>query len=92
MKITLGTIVRLVTLILALINQILAIFGKGFSFTANELYQTVSLIFTVIASSVAAWKNNDVTYFARLAGRVLKALKEEEVSEEEVEQLVEPKE
>ena len=55
MKISAGTIARTLCLCLALINQLLAIFGKGtISFAEDDIYQAVSIIFTLV-TSVAAW-------------------------------------
>ena len=53
------TIARTIVLALALLNQILAIAGhETIAFTDNDIYQLVSLCWTIGASLVAWWKNN----------------------------------
>ena len=72
MKISNGTIARTIVLVLALINQALAIMGKGTIDIANEtIYQLCSLGATVITSAVAWWKNNSLTQ-AAIEGDVAK--------------------
>ena len=62
MNIKTDTIARTIVLALALINQFLAIFGKGaLPFTNDDIYQVVSLAATFITSGVAWWKNNSFT-------------------------------
>lgn len=59
------TVARTIILILALVNQILAIAGHSvIAFTDNEIYQLVSLIWTIAASLTAWWKNNSFTCIA----------------------------
>lgn len=87
-KVKTGTIVRTVALIVVLINQILAIFGKGLPFAEDAVYQVVSVILTAGVSLVTAWKNNDYTSFAILSGKVLSALKDGKLTKEEVEDLL----
>ena len=62
MNIKTDTIARTIVLALALINQFLAIFGKGaLPFTNDDIYQVVSLAATFITSGVAWWKNKSFT-------------------------------
>lgn len=76
MKIDAGTIARTATLALALINQLLAVFGCEIidvgSETINEL---VSAGFTIAASVYAWWKNNSFTKSAIKADAYMRALK-----------------
>lgn len=59
------TIVRTILLVIALLNQVLAIFGKeAFPVTEDQVYQIVSLIATVITAVWAWWKNNSFTHAA----------------------------
>ena len=52
------TIARTIVLVLALVNQILAIEGKSaISFANSDIYQLVSLCWTIGASIAAWWKN-----------------------------------
>ena len=70
------TIARTIVLALALINQVLAIAGKGtISFANSDIYQLVSLIWTIGASVTAWWKNNSFTAAARKADELKDELK-----------------
>ena len=53
------TIIRTVVLIFALINQVLTVIGiNPLPFSNEEVFEAVSVIFTVAASITAWWKNN----------------------------------
>lgn len=79
MRIKSDTIARTIVLVLALINQVLAILGKeALPFTNDEVYQLVSLIATVGASAIAWWKNNSFTKSAIKADTYMKELKSTE--------------
>lgn len=74
--ITADTVARTVALAIALLNQVFAILGKGTIDIADEqIYQIVSIIFTVATSVIAWWKNNSFTHEAKQADEVLKQLK-----------------
>lgn len=76
MTITSGTIARTICLFLALTNQILIIFGKEvLPFAEDEIYQLVSLIFTIISSLTAWWKNNSFSKTAIRADKFLSELR-----------------
>ncbi|WP_077325051.1 phage holin [Virgibacillus siamensis] len=67
-----GTIIRSVVLALALLNQVLVIFGKSpLPFSQEEMEQGISVLFTVITSLVAWFKNNYVTDKGRKQKSVL---------------------
>lgn len=77
-NISIGTIVRTMLLVLALINQILSASGHAVIPIEDETIETlVSTGATVIASLIAWWKNNSFTqeaieadgYLADLRGR-----------------------
>lgn len=75
-KIAPDTLARTIVLALALINQILAIFGKGtIDITENDIYQVVSIIFTIVSAIAAWWYNNSFTKHAIRADDYMKALK-----------------
>lgn len=75
-KIAPDTIARTIVLALALINQCLAIMGKGtIQIAENDVYQLVSLAWTIISAIVAWWYNNSFTKHARRADELLEALK-----------------
>ncbi len=76
MTINSGTIARTICLFLALSNQLLLIFGKEvLPFAEEEVYQLVSLIFTIISSCAAWWKNNSFSKAAIEADKFLSELK-----------------
>ena len=61
-NITAGTIARTIVLLLALANQVLAMCGKQvLNIADDDIYQVVSIVFTISASAVAWWKNNSFT-------------------------------
>lgn len=70
------TIIRTICLVIALINQVLAIYGKEkIPVTDDEVYQLVSIAFTVITSLWAWWKNNSYTPEAIEADAYMEMLK-----------------
>ena len=77
MKVKTETIIRTIVLILALANQVLAIYGKQkIPITEDEVYQLITLVVTIGSALWAWWKNNSFTkeaieadeYLARLKG------------------------
>lgn len=75
-KIKADTIARTIVLALALLNQCLAIMGNGtINITENDIYQVVSLIWTIVSAIIAWWYNNSFTKHARRADDLLEALK-----------------
>ena len=72
-NITKGTFIRTILLVLALINQILAVFGKSpIPIDDDTVTSLISTVWTVIASLIAWWKNNSFTDKAIKADKVLK--------------------
>ena len=72
-NITKGTLIRTILLVLALINQVLAVFGKSpIPIDDDTLTNFISTAWTVIASLIAWWKNNSFTDKAIKADEVLK--------------------
>ena len=70
------TIARTIVLVLALLNQLLAIFGKEQLPIAEEkVYQLVSILLTIGAAVWSWWKNNSVTKNAVKADEYLAELK-----------------
>ena len=79
MKIKADTIARTIVLILALVNQVLAMCGKNvLPFADETIYELVTLLFTIGASAWAWWKNNSITKNAIEADEYLTQLKKEE--------------
>lgn len=72
MKVSKGTIVRTALLLLAIINNLLAIFGKApLPITNEQLELIVSTIITVVMAVINWWKNNSFTK-AAIQGDMLK--------------------
>lgn len=70
------TIARTIVLVIALVNQALAIAGKeAFPIAEDQVYQIVTLIATIGASVWAWWKNNSFTKAAIEADNVMQELK-----------------
>lgn len=88
-KIKASTIMRCIALILVLINQVLAIFGKGLPFADELVYQIASVVLTIVVGIWSAWKNNDFTKAARVAGKVFDSIKDGSISQEEAKELIE---
>ena len=75
-KVQPDTIARTIVLALALLNQILAIMGKGkIDIAENDVYQIISLAWTIISSIVAWWYNNSFTQHAIRADKYLDGLR-----------------
>ncbi len=73
-----GAVARTLILLLALINQALVMSGHCIIDVAdNDIYQTVSMIFTIGASLVSWWKNNSFTTAAKEADDYMKKVKSE---------------
>ena len=59
MKISKGTIIRTVILALALLNQVLAVFGiSPLNIADDDISTVISTAFTIVSAIVAWWKNN----------------------------------
>lgn len=77
MKISAGTIARTIILLLALVNQVLAVTGHNIINVSNDDINTlVSTGFTIVASAAAWWKNNSFTKEAIAADKLKDKLKE----------------
>lgn len=76
MKISKGTIIRTACLILAIVNNALALFDKSpLPIDDEALTQVVSFLFTTGAAIAAWWKNNSFTPAAIEADEIMKGLK-----------------
>jgi SPP1 family holin len=90
LKIKTATIARIGALVVTLINQCLAIFGKGsLPFTENMVYQIISLILTAAVTAVNCWYNQDITKIALITGKIFDALNDGKITEEELESILE---
>lgn len=81
-KVSKGTIIRTACLVLAIVNNALALAGKSpLPIDDAMLTEVISFVFTVVTSVVAWWKNNDFTTEAIEAGKFLKELREKKNEE-----------
>lgn len=72
------TILRTAVMLIALINQILTMFGiNPLPFSNEQIYNILSAAATVVTTLWAWWKNNSFTKNAIEADKYLKKLKEE---------------
>lgn len=72
------TIIRTICLVIALINQTLAILGKDkIPITDDQVYQLVTLIVTIGVSIWTWWKNNSFTQPAIMADEYMEELRKE---------------
>lgn len=82
-KLSLGTKIRTIILILAYINQIVALIGMS-SFAGSVVYQWISFTITLVITIITYWYNNDWTGFAQLAGEILSMLKDGKITSDEL--------
>ncbi len=82
MSIKKETIIRTIVLALALINQVLTVFGISvIPIDDAQITEFLSLAFTIGASVWAWWKNNSFTKKAIVADEYLAELRNEEFQE-----------
>lgn len=75
-KVDVGAIARTIVLVVALINQVLTMYGKNpLPFSDDEIYMAITTVFTVVATAIAWWKNNSFSQAAITADETLKELK-----------------
>lgn len=75
-KLDAGTVARTIVLFIALLNQIFAISGiAALDINENDVYQLVSLLFTVGSALVSWWKNNSFSEEAIEGDKLMKELK-----------------
>ena len=75
-KIAPDTIARTIVLALALINQLLINTGKTpIPVMEDDVYQLVSIIFTIVTAVIAWWYNNSFTQHAIRADDYLDSLR-----------------
>ncbi len=71
------TLIRTIVLVVALINQSLVLAGYSpLPFDDAQVENAVTIVFSVVASLLAWWKNNSLTKEAKEADKYLKELKE----------------
>lgn len=83
-KVEVGTIIRTICLVLALVNQGLTIAGHSvLPINDEQVNQLVTLIATIGASMWAWWKNNSFTQAALAADEIMHDLKRGNIDAEE---------
>ena len=85
-------IIRLVALGLTILNLIFGLFGWmpiPMDGTAEALYEVGSIVATVAISVWNMWKNNNFTAAAKLAQKILEAIKKGKLSTDKVEKWLE---
>lgn len=76
LKIPAETIIRIIVLIVALINQALTVSGRNpLPFAENTVYELLTAFSTIAAGLWAAWKNNSFTQEALQGDKLMKKLK-----------------
>ena len=79
MKISASVWVRTAVLAVALINQLLTVFGiHPLPFSDQQVYEAASMLLTAASAVWAWWKNNSFTAAARQADELMNSLKEGE--------------
>lgn len=85
-----GTVLRTILQVLAYVNQVVAIVGQS-SFAQSEWYQWLSIGVTFTITVITWWYNNDFTSAAQWGTKVLEALKDGKLTEDEVRELLDSK-
>lgn len=82
-KITKGTIIRTILMVIVLINLVLKAFGKS-AITVDDgvIANVVETVIEIAAIAVGFWKNNSYSEKALKADKFLQDLRNEEESEE----------
>ena len=79
MKISKGTLIRTIILALALINQVLAMFGiSPLNIADDDISTVISTAWTIVAAIIAWWKNNSFSDAAIMADEFMNKLKGDE--------------
>lgn len=79
MKISKGTIVRTIMLVIVIINMVLKHFGLDvINVTESEILSVIEMVIEIAVIIVNFWKNNSFTKKAIKADEFLKTLKESE--------------
>lgn len=77
LKISKGTVIRTTLLVLAILNNLLALFGKSpLPIDDETVEEVISFLFTTGAALAAWWKNNSFTDAALKGDAVMRQIKE----------------
>jgi SPP1 family holin len=84
-----STIVRVLCLLLALVNQGLTAAGLGvLPINEAELEMIVSTLITAVFAIIAGWKNNSFTAAAKAGDKVKDCIKDGILTPEEIDELI----
>ncbi|WP_259545025.1 phage holin [Heyndrickxia sp. FSL K6-6286] len=68
-----GSLARTVVLVIALVNQFLTMYGLNpLPFSDEDVYNGVTVVFTIVATLIAWFKNNYITHKGKKQKEVLK--------------------
>lgn len=85
-----NVIARFIALGIVLINSILTMFNVNpIPFSQEEAYSIVSIVLTCVVAIYTAWKNNSITKEAKMADKVMVALKNGEYTLESLQEALE---
>ena len=74
---------RTIILFIALVNQVLAIFGKGqIDIAESDVYQICSIIATLVSAIWAWWKNNSFSISAQGGDNTMHAIEAQQAQGE----------
>lgn len=77
LKVSKGTVIRTTLLILAILNNLLALFGKSpLPIDDETVEEVISFLFTTGAALAAWWKNNSFTSAALEGDALMRQMKE----------------
>ena len=79
--------IRLIAMALAIVATIVIQLLPG----ANASAEWVSLISVFVLAAWNAWKNNDVTFAAKIGTKVMNAIKDGKITEDEVKDFLKTK-
>lgn len=90
MNMDINVIARFVALGVLLVNTILTMFNVNpIPFSQEEAYGIVSTILTCVVAIYTAWKNNSITKEAKMADKIMVALKNGEYTLESLQDALE---
>ncbi|WP_288681653.1 phage holin [uncultured Eubacterium sp.] len=85
-----SSITTVVVLLIALINAVLQIFGiNTIPITDDEVSEIVSILFLIVTSLYSTYKNFNVTPASQIAQNVTDAIKNGEIVEKDIEEILE---
>ncbi len=74
-------VARFVALLVVIVNAVLTMIGKNpLPFSQTEVYTAASAFFVLVTAVYAAWKNNSVSEEAKLGDKLMRAIKNGEIT------------